>query len=510
MLGLGRETDETNMTTLANITALLSDTDSRRKSAAAALNHESRSDLGQFLTPAPVAKLMAGMFDDLPSEVRLLDAGAGVGGLTASFVAETCQRGNVRMISATAFEIDDILTPYLRETFKNCKTTCAEAGIEFVGHVRHEDFIEAAVSNLEGTLFSSSIGRFNAAILNPPYRKIGTASRERRLVQRVGLDATNLYAAFVSLAVRLLEQDGQLVAIIPRSFCNGPYFRSFRSTLLTETALLRIHVFDSRKDAFRDDKVLQENVIIHVRKKTKKHRKVVVSSSWGAADGSVVERVLAYADVVRNANDDQFIHLPTDADDDRTAKWMATLPETLNSIGLTVSTGRVVDFRARQFLRPAPDRTTAPLIYPCHFSNGTIRWPRLDSRKPNAIEDCAETQNLLVPRGYYVVTKRFSSKEERRRLVAAVYDPDILKAPRVGFENHLNYFHRGGEGLSREEAFGLCAFLNSELIDSYFRQFNGHTQVNATDLRSLRYPSLEVLRELGKLRLAPGTRELER
>ena len=44
---------------------------------------------------------------------------------------------------------------------------------------------------------------------------------------------------------------------------------------------------------------------------------------------------------------------------------------------------------------------------------------------------------------------------------------------------------------------GLAAFLNSTLVDSYFRQFNGHTQVNATDLRLLKYPSLKTLIKLG-------------
>ncbi|MCC7105456.1 MAG: hypothetical protein IT307_09965, partial [Chloroflexi bacterium] len=33
--------------------------------------------------------------------------------------------------------------------------------------------------------------------------------------------------------------------------------------------------------------------------------------------------------------------------------------------------------------------------------------------------------------------------------------------------------------------------------DAFFRQFNGHTQVNATDLRSLRYPTREQLEQLG-------------
>ncbi|MGH9202879.1 MAG: hypothetical protein ACRD2A_16770 [Vicinamibacterales bacterium] len=116
---------------------------------------------------------------------------------------------------------------------------------------------------------------------------------------------------------------------------------------------------------------------------------------------------------------------------------------------------------------------------------------------------------MLVPRGYYVVTKRFSSKEERRRLVAAVYDPDLVDAPNVGFENHINYFHRDGHGLAKDEAYGLAAFLNSEPIDRYFRQFNGHAQVNANDLRSLRYPRREALRDLGGSQLRPGSEELE-
>jgi hypothetical protein len=67
----------------------------------------------------------------------------------------------------------------------------------------------------------------------------------------------------------------------------------------------------------------------------------------------------------------------------------------------------------------------------------------------------------------------------------------------VGFENHLNYYHCNGRGLDYDLAKGLTAFLNSTLLDEYFRQFNGHTQVNATDLRSLPYPSREQLEALG-------------
>ena len=126
-----------------------------------------------------------------------------------------------------------------------------------------------------------------------------------------------------------------------------------------------------------------------------------------------------------------------------------------------------------------------------------MHWPKLEARKPNAILDNKETHQWLVPSGVYLLTKRFTSKEERRRLVACMYDPDQVKAEWVGFENHLNYFHANGHGLERSLAVGLYAFLNSTVVDQYFRRFSGHTQVNATDLRILAYPNIDTLRAMG-------------
>ena len=100
--------------------------------------------------------------------------------------------------------------------------------------------------------------------------------------------------------------------------------------------------------------------------------------------------------------------------------------------------------------------------------------------------------------GYYVVVKRLSSKEEKRRVVAAVFDPDQVPCERIGFENHVNVFHVDGAGLPAEVARGLCIWLNSTLLDRFIRRFNGHTQVNATDLRNLRYPSVEQLSAMGR------------
>jgi adenine-specific DNA-methyltransferase len=164
---------------------------------------------------------------------------------------------------------------------------------------------------------------------------------------------------------------------------------------------------------------------------------------------------------------------------------------------LNVSTGRTVDFRAKEYLHQSPQEGAAPLIYPCHFKDGFISWPLESGKKPNAIISSPDTSELFVEAGYYVLIKRFSSKEQKRRVMAAVYDPSRINAPFVSFENHLNYFHRNGKGLPEKLAKGLALYLNSSIVDQYFRLFSGHTQVNATDLRKTPYPNEKQLIRLG-------------
>jgi adenine-specific DNA-methyltransferase len=323
-------------------------------------------------------------------------------------------------------------------------------------------------------------------------------SEPRRLLRAIGVETSNLYTAFLALTMALLEPGGEMVSITPRSFCNGPYFRPFREALLREMSLLRLHVFDSRTDAFRDDEVLQENVILHAVKGEPQETTVTIARSETPDDPAPTLHELPFDRVVRPGDRERFLHLVPDAGGRELAETMSQLPAKLADLGLEVSTGRVVDFRARKLLRESPGPDTVPLIYPLHFLDGRVSWPQPGARKPNAILEEAEEDNLLVPAGIYVLVRRFSSKEERRRVVASLFDPQDVPCERVAFENHLNYFHAGGKPLDRELALGLLAFLNSSRVDALFRQFNGHTQVNATDLRALRYPSRASLVALGR------------
>jgi hypothetical protein len=101
--------------------------------------------------------------------------------------------------------------------------------------------------------------------------------------------------------------------------------------------------------------------------------------------------------------------------------------------------------------------------------------------------------------------RRFSSKEEKHRVVASVVAPTTFAdALMLGFENHLNVFHENKHGLPEALAHGLAVFLNTTAVDEYFRRFNGHTQVNATDLRLIKYPPRNILIELGEWAMEQG------
>jgi adenine-specific DNA-methyltransferase len=458
-----------------------------------------RANLGQFMTSAPIALYMASLFGEAEGNITLLEPGAGVGSLISAFVDEMGDRENrPGKISVDAWEIDEELLGYLKTSLVSCATAARDAGIDFDSQIFQMDFIEHAVDELreQKSMFSvTPVRRYTHCIMNPPYRKISSVSQHRLWLREVGIETSNLYTAFLSLAVKLLEPGGEMVAIIPRSFCNGPYFKGFRRFFLSEMSIRYLHVFSSRDRTFKDNAVLQENIILFACKGEPKSD-VMITSSNDADMHDLSYQKVEYNQVVDPADSAMVIKIIANGMDQVVAERIKQLPESLASIGIEVSTGPVVDFRALDDIVREPKVGAYPLIYPSHFTNGFVEWPKT-GRKPNAIHPSQSSEPTLMPGGWYVLTRRFSSKEEKRRLVSAVYSPNRVQGKKVGFENHLNVFHSQGRGLDPLLVKGLALYLNSTLVDLYFRQFSGHTQVNASDLRSLPYPDKQMLIRLG-------------
>jgi adenine-specific DNA-methyltransferase len=467
--------------------------DVTRQRASQAIPQGTKSELGQYMTPSRIADFMASLFStDRMTDFRLLDAGAGIGSLSIAFFERLLAESKVKSVAWVGYEVDKNLSAYLNEHIRGYMSEFISTGVEFISELRTIDFVEDAVKRI---LFDRET-KFNFAILNPPYKKINSHSHQRLLLRELKIESVNLYTAFVALVIDLLSDGGQVVAIIPRSFCNGPYYKSFREHLFRKTAIRHVHLFAARDKAFGDEQVLQENIIILLERNIKQGA-VKISTSTDGEFRDYQENIYPFDQIVFPADPEKFIHIPMPGDSDQ-KKLLKSFHYSLDEVGLEVSTGPVVDFRVKKYLRAMPETNAVPLIYPGHFNGREIKWPKIGVKKPNALVICDETKRWLYPNGFYVVVRRFSSKEERRRIVASIINPaNFGSYDMLGFENHLNVFHIGKKGLSENISYGLVTYLNSTFVDQCFRRFSGHTQVNATDLRSLKYPSLNTLNKLG-------------
>jgi adenine-specific DNA-methyltransferase len=158
-----------------------------------------------------------------------------------------------------------------------------------------------------------------------------------------------------------------------------------------------------------------------------------------------------------------------------------------------------VPFRATEFIDKVGQvpGSHVPLIWMNHVQPMRVTWP-LGRHKPEYMKHVIAAHPLLVPNRNYVLLRRFTAKEEERRLVAAPYFARTSSVSMLGLENHLNYISRPGGTLTEAETFGLAALFNSYLLDNYFRTSNGNTQVSATELRSMPLPALETITAIGK------------
>ncbi|WP_205455837.1 Eco57I restriction-modification methylase domain-containing protein [Clostridium botulinum] len=463
------------------------------------LNKDNKVKYAQYYTGENIAVYMANMLKKINKKIiRLLDPGCGVGILTAAFLHRliNMQDRKVSKVIVTMYEIDKVVIPRLEENMKEISDICNKHGLALEYCIINDNLIRDFYDKKD----SNSIYKFDYIIMNPPYMKLVDNSDDDVMLENIGINVTNYYAAFVSIAIRLLESKGELVAITPRSFCNGVYFLDFRKDLLENVAFDKIHLFESRKDLFREDEVLQENVIFHcTKRKTKKTHKISIIHSYSNLKEGVSVEEKRFEDVVFLNDGNFLIRIIRGAEEEEISKRINSLECSLEQLGIQVSTGPVVDFREPKETQ-SKERifNGIPFFFSEHISIKGINWPKPNGKKYNYIILSENNKNRMRKNGNYVLVKRMTSKEETRRIVSAVCEGDNYDYEYFAFDNKVNYFHHNKEGLPIEIAKGLCIYLNSTIVDRYFRTFSGNTQVNANDLRSLSYPTLKQLKILSE------------
>ncbi len=454
-------------------------------------NLDNKEKYSQFYTPVDVAMYMANFFK-LPNKkkIEILDPCCGEGNLIICFLLNLVMEKNIKIkeVVVTAYEIDSELIEKLNNNLSQVAKYCSRNGLEIKYRVLNENFItNCEIEN-----------KYNYIILNPPYMKLGSDSKDNERLIDLGINVPNYYSAFVSLCKRVLKKNGEIVAITPRSFCNGIYYLWFRKDIASDMTFDKIHLFESRRDIFKNDDILQESIIYHcINKKAKNGNKVkiIYSDSNKFTNNSIIER--RFDDVIYPNDKNYIIRILKDNKDEEMVKKVNLLSDTLDTIDIQVSTGPVVDFRQpKDALSKQYVNGSIPIFFSEHLRNSNIEWPKVNAKKYNYILSNDKNKNILRYSGNYVLVKRMTSKEEKRRIVSCVCEGERFSKSFLTFDNKINYFHRRRKGLPLSLAKGLSIYLNSTMVDMYFRTFSGNTQVNVTDLRSLKYPNEKDLIKL--------------
>lgn len=474
----------------------------------------SKKEKGQFFTPIEIADFMGKQIHADRSSISVLDPGCGTAILSCSLIENICRNNLIKEIKLVVYETDSDVIPYTKKVLDYLKGNLLKQGIKLSHIIHNEDFVLSNYYALdtEPTIGQTEPDKFDIIISNPPYFKLSKEDKRVKISQAVINGQPNIYSLFMAISSGLLNDTGQLIFIVPRSFTSGRYFRLFRDFFLKNIRITFIHLFNTRKDTFSKDNVLQETLIIkgYKKKKSDSDNSIIISSSEGITDlDNPFQKIYPQKDLIDISSIEKIIHLPVNDTEEAIIKLFKTWSGSLNKYDIQISTGPVVAFRSEDFLQEDSGINNAPLFWLHNVVKMLTDHPVHRNGKKQYIEISQATKSVLLPNKNYVFLRRFSSKDDKSRLIAAPYFCSTSKAQLIGVENKLNYIYRPKGHLDRFEAMGISALLNSDLFDTYFRTFNGNVNVSATELREMPMPLLEIIREIGKLLILKNNFSME-
>ena len=378
--------------------------------------------------------------------------------------------------------------------YSNLEWACSHTTKDVSFRIVTDNYILSQMLEYNGMLGASpDADKFDMVIGNPPYMKIAKDAPEATAMPDVCYGAPNLYFLFAAMSMFDLKAGGEMVYIIPRSWTSGAYFKQFRKRFFEEGALEHIHLFVSRDKVFEKESVLQETIIIKAKKTQNKPNTITITTTQSNADFS--NRTVfdaPYSTVVNG--DESYVYLVTSTEEVQTLNELNRWTDTLPDIGLKMKTGLTVDFRNREALRDSAEDDAVPLFYSQHIQDGKVVFPA--GKEHEYI--VTEQRGLLQENTNYLFVKRFTAKEEHRRLQCGVYlarkHPEYVE---ISTQNKINFIS-GLRELSECVVYGLYVLFNSTLYDSYYRILNGSTQVNSTEINSMPVPPMNTIEAMGK------------
>lgn len=453
-----------------------------------------RKKYGQFFTSKETARFMASLYA-IPCDktaVTVLDAGAGSGILSCALIERLEQADSVQAIELTCYENDDTILDLLE---KNLHAVQANSKKDIAIHIIKDNYITSQYLDFNTMLGGNPAPKkYDFVIGNPPYMKIPKDAPEATAMPEICYGAPNLYFLFAAMGLFNLNDNGEMVYIIPRSWTSGAYFKRFRQYFLTEGKLAHIHLFASRDKVFDKEDVLQETIIIKLKKTDKTPEKITITSSQSNNDfDNLTALSVPYSLVVSGS--DYYVYLVTDEKEIAGLERLRKFDKTLPDIGLKMKTGLTVDFRNREALRDEAEEGAIPLFYAQHIKQGEVLFP-IKKEHEFVVTD---QKGLMQDNRNYLFVKRFTAKEERRRLQCGVYlSKKYPQYKKISTQNKINFIDGLLTEMSECLVYGLYVIFNSTLYDAYYRALNGSTQVNSTEINAMPVPDLKSIQEMGQ------------
>lgn len=453
-----------------------------------------RKKYGQFFTSMETARFMAGLYNisENMDTVKVLDAGAGSGILACAFVERLETLDFVKEVKLTCYENDSNVLPLLQNNLAFCKKHSSK---NITITILTDNYIMSQYLD-----FNHMIGgnmnpvKYDFVIGNPPYMKIPKDAPEATAMPMICYGAPNMYFIFASMSLFNLKEEGEMVYIIPRSWTSGAYFKRFREYFLTEGKIEHIHLFVSRNKVFDKEDVLQETIIVKVKKTCVIPKEVTITSSKSNYDfDNLTSLTVPYNLVVSGV--DYYVYLVTGKKEVEVLERLHKFDKTLPDIGVKMKTGLTVDFRNRDILRDEEEEGAIPLFYSQHIKQGKVQFP-IQKEHEYVVTD---QRGLMQDNKNYLFVKRFTAKEEPRRLQCGVYlAKDFPQYRKISTQNKINFIDGFLTEMSECLVYGLYVLFNSTLYDEYYRILNGSTQVNSTEINAMPVPDLECIQEMGK------------
>ncbi|MGR8829591.1 Eco57I restriction-modification methylase domain-containing protein [Leuconostoc citreum] len=454
------------------------------------LSREEQKKIGQFTTPMPVAEYMAERLIDnaeisMNQSVKLLDPGAGTGILGLAVVEKLFSRYPNCKIELVAYETESLALRVLKSNFSLVKSWSIESGLNFSYEIRERNYILEEDGILEDSAFLFE-SNYDLAIANPPYKKLSKDSLEADAMNFLVHGAPNLYGFFWAKAAIELRKNATSVFIVPRSWTSGAYFERLRAFMFAEGSVSELHAFDNRNNVFGSTKVLQELVIVVFKKKLV--NSVKVWSHHDIMNLAQSESIVVPRDLIV-VGEAQRVYLITNAGQLALAKWAVDLPSTFSDSGLKMKTGLTVCFRNRDLLEDESSENNVPIFYGDDFDGHEVKFKiksghYLSKAREGFLQDNVD----------YIFVKRFSTKEESRRIKTAYYNADRFSTEKqISTDNKLNFVTARSSDLLK----GAFLVMSSTIFDEYYRLLNGNTQVNSIEINSMKFPDEHSLSIIG-------------